>query len=472
MHICNNNKLDVDQTPRSRGAILPIVIVFGAILLMLFSGLTNFLVLQQKAGHDEVGREQALEAAEAGLEYYRWRLAHAPTDYLTTTNIEQDVLDPQGGAIAHYVLTVTPPDACGSSVSVISVGWSLAKPAIKRTLATQLGRPSLAQYAFINNNNVWFGPASNTLGPIHGNAGIRMDGTHNSLVTSAVATYQCGWAHGCNPTQTKPGVWGNGPGGGLGLWEFPVPTIDFNAITLDLAALKTTAQNAGTYRGASGAFGYQVTLKQNDTYEVRKVTGLHNNVVGCDATDCYSHSDRIKNTQLLGTYDLPPDACDGSHVLFFEDSKVWVEGTSRSKVTIVAARFPDTPETNASIIINSDIKHPNPKDSQIALIAQKDVRIPLYSNNILEIDAVVVAQKGGFTRWRYDSNYAPNHLRSSLTVLGTIVSNKTSGVAWGNPVISGYQTRSYSFNSDLVYNPPPFLPTLGEVETISWSEVQ
>ena len=138
----------------------------------------------------------------------------------------------------------------------------------------------------------------------------------------------------------------------------------------------------------------------------------------------------------------------------------------------MAARFPDTPETNASIIINSDIKHPNPKDSQIALIAQKDVRLPLYSNNILEIDAVMVAQKGGFTRWYYSSTYSPNHLRDKLTVLGTIVSNKTSGVAWGNPVISGYQTRSYSFNSDLVYNPPPFLPTLGEVETISWSEVQ
>lgn len=460
------------KTKKASGSILPLIIAFSAALMIMFGGLTNFVLVQQRAGLKEARREQAFAAAEAGLEYYRWRLAHAPTDYLTTTEINQELKDPQGEVIGRFTLNITPPDQCRSPVSVTSTGWHVSEPQIKRLIRAQLGRPSLAQYAFLVNSNIWLGAASDTLGPIHANGGIRMDGTHNTLVTSALGTYLCGSETGCDPVIEKPGVWGAGPGGSQGLWLYPVPAIDFNALTLDLSAMKTVAQGAGTYYGPSGAYGYQVTLKQNDTYEVRKVTKLYSAVWGWDGSQWVSHADQIKQTALLGTYPLPPDQCDETHLLFFDDSKVWVEGVSRAKVTIVAARFPDTPQTNASIIINGDIKHPNPKDSQIALIAQKDVRLPLVANNILEIDAVLVAQKGRFIRWYYPSSYSPNHLRNALIVLGTIVSNTPSGVAWGNPVVSGYQQRAYSFNADLVYDPPPFLPTLGETVVLSWEEVQ
>ncbi len=457
---------------KSQGSILPLILVFGAMLLMLFIGVLNFLTVQQRSGVDEAFREQALEAAEAGMEYYRWRLAHAPTDYSTTHQIEQDVLDPQGSVIGHYSLTVTPPDSCSSPVKVTSVGYDVHEPGIKRTLNVQLGKPSLAQYAFLLNSNVWFGPSANVQGPIHSNGGVRMDGTQNALTTSALATYQCGSDMGCSPTQTKPGVWGAGSGGSQGLWTYPVPAVDFNALTVDLSQMKTTAQGANTYWGPSGTYGYEITLKQNDTYEVRKVTKLNANVQGWDGTQWISHSDSIKQTSLLGTYTLPQSTCDASHLLFFEDSKVWVDGVSQSKVTIVAAVFPDNPATNSTIIINGDIKNPNPKNSQIALLAQKDIRIPLQSRNNLEIDAVLIAQKGRFIRWYYDSSNNPYHLRNSLTILGTIVSQQPTGVAWGNPVVSGYQTRSYSFNQNLIYDPPPFLPTTGEVKVINWNEVQ
>lgn len=453
-----------------RGDILPVILVFLALIMMLFVGVLNFLLVQQRAGFDESYREQAFDAAEAGLQYYRWRLAHAPTDYDSTTTIDQDLTDPQGGVIGHYTLAITPPDTCGSPVTVTSTGWAMAAPQIKRELQVQLGQPSLAQYAFLVNSTIWFGSASNTLGPIHANGGVRMDGTQNAITTSAKATYQCGAETGCNPSQQKPGVWGLGPGGSQGLWSFPVPPVDFNGLTVDLSQLKSIAQSAGTYYGPSSHYGYEVTLKQNDTYEVRDVTKLYNSVTAWNGSGWVSTADQIKQTNLLGTYPLPEDTCDQSHVLFFEDGKIWVDGVTRSKVTIAAAQFPDNPSTNSTIIINGDITNPNPKQSQIALIAQKDVRIPLASPNNLEIDAVMIAQKGRFIRWYYDSSYSSS-LRNSLEVVGTIVSNTPSVVAWGNPVISGYQDRNYSFNSNLVYNPPPFLPTTGETKIIKWEEL-
>lgn len=455
-----------------RGAILPLIIVFGAILMMIFGGLTNFLLVEQRSGFSAMYREQAFEAAEAGLNYYRWRFSHAPTDYQTTQTIDQDVTDPQGGLIGHFTIQVTPPDACGGSLTVNAAGWDIHAPAIKRTLRVQLGQPSLAQYAFLVNSVIWFGSAANVLGPIHANGGLRMDGTQNAVAESAQATYQCAVSTGCSPPQPKPGVWGSGPGGSQGLWVFPMPAVDFNALTVNLSQFKTTAQAAGSYYGPSGAFGYEVTLKQNDTYDIRKVTKLYPAVWAWTGSQQVQTADQIKQTQLLGTFPLSSLNCDASHIIFVEDKKVWVDGNTRSKVTIAAGQFPANPQTNSTIIINGDIKNPNPKQSQIALIAQKDIRIPLNSNNNLEIDAVLVAQNGTFIRWFYDPySYPADAVKNQLTVVGTIMSSVPSGVAWGNPVVvSGYQNRNYSFNANLISNPPPFLPTTGQIKQINWQE--
>jgi hypothetical protein len=137
------------------GSILILVLVFGSIFILLFGGMVGFIFAQYRQGNEKVVFGQALNIAEAGANYSRWHLAHSPSDY-DFSGI-YDFNDPEGTAIGKYSLEVTPPAECSTIVAIKSTGWTNDNPEIKRTVSVRFGRPSLAQYAFITNTDVWFG---------------------------------------------------------------------------------------------------------------------------------------------------------------------------------------------------------------------------------------------------------------------------------------------------------------------------
>src|SRR3989338_9103372 len=112
------------------------------------------------------------------------------------------------GAILSLI-QVRPPQSGSTIVTIRSTGWTLTYPNLKRIVEIQYGIPSLTKFAFLTNNNVWFGQGEEVKGPLHSNGGERMEGEADSLVTSALETYICGLEHDCN-NEVKPGVWGTG----------------------------------------------------------------------------------------------------------------------------------------------------------------------------------------------------------------------------------------------------------------------
>jgi len=457
-----------------KGTVVTMVLVFGAIFIFIFSGIVGYVLAQYRQIAQKVAFSEAMNIAEAGANYARWHLAHAPNDYDFSGTY--DYQDPEGGVIGHYALEIIQQGECSTMIEIKSTGWTDNYPSAKRIIAVRYGSPSLAQYSFLTNSDVWFGENEELRGPFHSNGGIRMDGTQNALSTSAKETYTCQPMHGCSPATQKPGIWGTGNGDADGLWLFPVPAVDFNAITTDLAQLKTKAQNGGHYFGPSGSFGYHVKLKNDGTFDLYKVTRLKANVNGRDTQGVWhNESNDIDRESLLGTYALAVDQCNVQNLIFIEDTKVWVDGVNREKVTIVAARFPDNPSTNASIIINGNITRADPKSTMIALIAQKNVLVPLYSPNILEIQAVMVAQKGAVQRYYYSSSYNPYHTRNRIMVRGSIITNQTWTWSWvdsSGGVVSGYQETESYYEPALIYDPPPFFPTSGDLQFVSWEEIQ
>ncbi|MEK7160395.1 MAG: hypothetical protein AAB724_00045, partial [Patescibacteria group bacterium] len=331
-----------------KGAIVTLALVFGTIFIFIFTGLTGFISLQLTQSKQKVASYKALNIAEAGVNYARWHLAHAPTNFDFSGTY--DYKDPEGAIIGQYALQITPPGECSGITQIESIGWTSDFPSIKRTVLIKFGRPSLAQYSFLTDSDVWFGDNEELQGPFHSNGGIRMDGQQNSISTSATSTYLCQPTHGCSPVQNKPGIWGTGNGNDDGLWEFPVPAIDFNALTLDMAQLKSAAQNGGYYFGPSGAFGYHVVFKNNGTFDLFNVTKLKSSVYGCDTDGaCRWEQNDIDKETLLQNYVLATGECNAQNLIFLEDGKVWVNGNAKEKATVVAARFPDNPTTNASI---------------------------------------------------------------------------------------------------------------------------
>jgi hypothetical protein len=250
-----------------------------------------------------------------------------------------------------------------------------------------------------------------------------------------------------------------------------VPAIDFNAITLDLAELKTRSQDGGYYFGASGAFGYHIKFKNNGTFDLYKVTKLRSNIDGMDTDGVWhNESNDIDKETFLQNYALAEDQCNVESLIFIEDGKVWVDGVVKEKATLVAARFPDNPATNASIIINGNLTRADPQDTLLALLAQKNILVPYYSPDILEIQAVMVAQKGAAQRYYYSGS-----VKNKISVRGAIATNKVWTWSWlnsGGTVISGYRNTESYYEPALIYTPPPFFPSTGENQFISWEEVQ
>lgn len=463
----------LQRTTHPRGNILLIVMVFGAIALtVLVMGMSNFAVMENRAARAQLNNQSAFQIAESGVNYYRWHLAHNNVDFQDGTGAPgpyvHDYTDKNGTVVGRFSLNITPPSVASSVVTIRSTGYTLAAPQNRRTIQVRIGFPSLSDYSFLTNSDVWIGNTESVHGKLHANGGIRFDGTTDAPVTSAKITYQCQPQHGsgCNNT-TKPGVWGSG--GPQSFWKFPVPAFDFNAITVDLASIKSGAASGGFYRSPSGTYGYHLVFQSNGTFLLYKVTALKplpspgwsQDVNGVRHRESYD----IKNQTSLGTYSLPANG-----LMFFEDH-VWAEGTLHGRVTIGSGRFPVNQNTYTSIIIPNSIIYTNKDGSDVlGLMAQKDVLLPRYSPDTMEIDAGLIAQNGSAQRFYY-----PGNILSKLTIYGSVVSNGVwtwSWVSGGGAIISGYKNTNTTYDANLTYGPPPAFPVGTEYTVISWDEVK
>jgi hypothetical protein len=468
------------------GITLMIALVFGTLAMIILGGIVSWGMMNLRAARQAVKREAAFEIAESGNEYYRWHLAHAPTDYQDGTSNPGPYLhqfyDKTGNLIGSFSLTITPPLIGSSIVVVRSTGKSVSDFYGSRIIETRLGKPSMAKFAVVANDNMRFGAGTVVDGPISSNKGIHFDGLAHNLVTSALSTYTdpdysespvFGVYTRVSPQDpyppaavpSRPDVFSVGR-------QFPVPAIDFTGLTADISQMKTDAQSNGFYRAGSGALGYHVVLKTNDTFDLYKVTALKAAPSGC--TNSQSQAGwgtwSINTETILGNYPLPVNG-----LIFLEDD-LYVDGQiDTARVTIVAATFPDDPLTRKNITVNNNILYTNPDGRDvISLIAQNNINVGLFSQNVLHIDAALIAENGRAGRYYYRpgaTHCDPDASKSILVLNGMIVSNVRYGFAYTDG--TGYATREIIYDGNLLYSPPPSFPqTSDQYTTFSWQEIQ
>ncbi len=479
---------DLQKQNGARGYLLVLVLVFGGIFFMMTTAFVGYVITQSRLTEMKYHKELALDIAEAGLDYYRWFLAHNPGDATNGTGVAGPYVhtynDPEGSAIGEFSLEIASSTACGEvyAIDITSTGHTNEEPNVERVVFARYARPTVAEYAYIINANVWAGADRVIVGPYHSNGGIRMDGTNNSTVTSGQETWNCTTSYGCSPANsTANGVVGNGPNNEL--WSFPSTPINFTGITVDLSAMQDKAQNhGGRYFGPSGGYGYRIVFQSNGTFNIYRVTNT-TSYWGYSTEDGWrSERHHMSATTLVGNYTIP-SACS---IIFVED-KVWLEGAVNGKVTIAAADV-DTTGVDPSIILSSNITYSTATSGLLA-IAEDDVLVGISVPDSMTINGIFIAQNGRFGRNHYcqdecdgthgGSEGLPNTLdayfkRSSLTVNGTIVSNGREGTKWtsGASYISGFNTRYNSYDRDLVADPPPLTPDVSDTyEFIEWREV-
>lgn len=399
---------------------------------------------------------QALNVAEAGVNYYLWHLAHNSSDFKdggTTPNTapygpyKHDYFDNDGNLLGTFTLYITPPSSGSTITTVKSIG-EVPRFSGTRTILAQLGQPSFANFALLTGTEVWFGPGETATGPVHSNVGVHMDGTNNGPVTSANATYKPTPSFGGDGA-THNGVWGTG--GPSSQWQYPVPQIDFSKVTADYNTCIASAQAQGIYLAKTNKLGYYLKLKSNGTIEEWIVK--NETAGGLSFT----------TTTPVATLNAPTNG------IFYVQDNVWVEGTGwPGRINILSGRLPENPATNTSITIVGNLTYAAKDGSAvIGLIAQNDIEVASYAPTNLEINGALLAQKGHV--WYPNSG----GLKGTLTFYGAIDSFDYWTWSWvngGGNVISGYPTNTNQFDGHLTYGPPPCYPTTGTYAVLNWRE--
>ncbi len=480
-----------------KGSILVQVIAFMVIGITIVSGFVNWGASSVRLARQGVVKEQALQIAEAGIDYYRWHLAHDPDDFQDGTGTSgpyiHPFLDKDGVEIGQFALSIDPPPVGSTIVTITSTGTVHALPGIARAVRTRIGKPSYAKYAVLSNSDISIG--ATIVGPMHSNGMVYLvDGVSQNVMTSSrsrgTSTY---WSASPAGSQewavfSRAPVNDNNPPTGLATItsmfpvgrEISVPSVDFADILVDVAQMKTDAIASGRYYGDSGALGYRIVLNTNDTYTITRVDTFATGGGSCRSRQWWNSCTQVANqtwsintqSAIAGGTNVPFPA---NGLIFLEDD-VWVEGTiNTARLTIVAANIPDV-GTRRNIIVNNDLRYTN-YDGQdaIGLIAQDNFWVGLISEEDLRIDAAIIAQNGRVSRHGYD-DCGTHSEKNNLYMYGMFASNQR--YAYGNLDCnsvgnSGYNVaRTYEYDDNLLYGPPPSFPLTSEnYQIISWEEI-
>lgn len=471
-----------------KGMIMNYVIVFGGIFLLLLSGLLGFILLQLRQASQRAAWNEALYIAEAGINYYQWCLNNGVE---ASCSGEKPYYDNEGVELGKFSLTSESILQCGETArrQIFSVGWSNRFPGVKREVRAVYGRESIAKYSYVLNSSVWIGDDHIINGPYHSNGGIRMDGQNQSLMTSAavrdgLGEWVCTSSFGCSPCPVAsgqchvsgsqcicPGVFTTTTNPTTDLFQYPVPPFDFNGITMDLAEIKSRAQNGGglyfpsSVTLAPGSKGYHLIFRNDGTVQVWFVRALSQTYAYNEEEGWHQDRFTINNEQLYDTFTIP-SSCS---VIYLEDN-VWAEGTVKGKVMMASANLVDA-NVDTDIILPADIRYSVYSGTDgLGLIAERNILIGPQSPDNMELHAIFVAQKGRFGR-----NHYPDNFRNTLRIYGSVISNGRVGTQWTSDgqMVSGYAQRETYFDQSQVYNSPPYVANMSaEFKIVSWKEME
>jgi len=457
-----------------RGLTLIVVLAFTGVFMLSVAALMNFVLMQSKLGLNKGIRAQALGVAEAGLSYYNWFLAHYPNNLQDGTGVAGPYVhtytDPVKGDIGSYSLSVKGNLSCGQvqSIDVTSTGTINADPRFKRVLKGRHAAPSVADYSYIIGENVWAGSDRQITGKYHSNGGIRMDGTNNSLVTSGVSSWTCDGSFGCSPTQTKQGIFGSGSGSAL--WKYPTSKVSFADMATNLPNMKAYAESSGIYLPPYGSTevyfknpyggsnytaidGYHLVFNADGTVDIYQVTST-SGYWGYRSGIGYTADFNIIDSESFLERRTVPTGCS----LIFVEDKVWIDGVVKGKVTVVSADLINN-NYKTDVILNNNITYTKQDGTDgLTVISQNAILIPPRSPNDLTINGIFVAEGDRFGRPYYDYDK-----KNSLTIHGSIISNKRVGTSWScgwtGYFCSGYSKRITTYDRLQATNPPPFTPS-------------
>lgn len=487
-----------------KGAFLPVILVISTLFMAFMTAMSAMAISNIKIANNHRDKIKALEIAEAGVNYYLWRLSHFNTDYCDGQTCignatdgygpySHDYTDANGKLVGSYELRIYPPVSTGSTVTIHSTGRVTGR-LLTRKIICELGMPSFSRYTLFSqpiapsdnslNPEIWLGANEKINGSVFANmAGIFNQGEITKDATSTMSTF--------NSFAGGDGIDGvSGPGIFGGAKIYPATPVDIEKLNVDITNIRNSAKSGGGfYRDASGANGYEVILHENnfELYRVTQIYGTFELDSTSDANDLSikqkTQTKKQGNQQvpdsLLGTFNYPE-----SGIMAFEDN-IWVSGkVDNQKITILAA---DPEESRAkymkNIVIENNVLYTNYNGlDKIGLVTQRYILLPRQAPSTMEIDAAMIAISSSNSaimiksycspQWGDVSQYCASDHKTKIKIFGSMAHK--GGLwwttDWGSGRWSGYQSTETVMDEANVLNPPPRFPVTGSFQILSWRE--
>lgn len=459
---------------RKPAMFLPVTLIVVLILLILSSALLTMVMANLKRSNLYNKQISATNIAEAGVNYYLWHLAHDSSDYFDghTGDLpnsdgfygpyRHDYSNSLGETVGYYELYIRPPQSNSTTIQVRSVGH-VNGANLSKSILTRLTMPYFSQYFLLSfNDETWIGDQETVNGPVHSNnpeVGIRNEGVVGQTTATCIDHYQSpsddGNEHDC--------IWGTGTfeqGS-----DYPVDQL--NVADINYSGLKTSAGTSGNnyYPETVGSYnGYHLIL-HTDSYDLKKVKTTTNHRGNTPDGRSENFPDEIRTEDNYLSNQLYPE----NGLMFFEDD-VWIEGTvNNHRISVVAAKPSEnrTAFLNNIYIVNNLTYQEKNDQTKIGLIAQKRIVLSYNVPNNLNIDAAMLTKN--------DYIFFPDYtgrLKSTLNIFGSMAHRGGLVFTWvsGSTILSGFPTTHYDFDTDLVFDPPPYFPKSGSYQISSWQE--
>jgi len=433
----------VMQQRSRRGFVLATVLIFIVVVTIAGGAFLNLAASEGLHASQSALPVKALYLAEAGCQWGRaWLSAQAtPPEQVTPITFGD-----RGLGDGSYRVTINPDPGNPSNFikryTIVGEGRVRSEDGMavraSKSVTMVVRLESFARYAYLTNNErsadnrttMWFVSADRINGPLHSNSQIHISGspTFEGLVTSTASSFD--FYNGGPPLDNPNFVEG---------YKLNAAERDFREVA-----------NLRQLEDAARAGGLRLRVQ---TAEIR---------FNADGTMTY----RTESGNKWSSWTT--SALPGNGVIYVEGDAI-VYGTLRGQVTLAT-------QQGKSIQIPSDLCYSgDPSDpactDMLGLVAGQSINVtkssPAGAN--LTIHASMIALGTHFTVDDYDS--IP--VMGTLTVYGSIVQKNRGPVATFDPrtgrIISGY-AKNYWYDNRLRDRTPPYFPTTGRYEVVSWAE--
>ncbi len=437
------------------GQAMMLVIFAIALLSVVAVTLVDTVTSETTRSARSLSNDISYQAAEAGLDDYTAKLLDDHLYYLHTVAAGEATRRTTGGTDVgagstwsstptwtypygfnnwrnlangyQYSLEIFPPDASAGKqyIRILSVGRKQGTTSPTRTIETLLRPSSVADFQMLADASISYGSAASTYGKVYSTGNVTHDGTAYANVYAEGRVY--------GPPTLRNGARTFDSASNPSIRTMIKSPVNFSDFLTSFVDIQRAAGYGGITLDNSGVDAWKLTFNSTGTVGVQSCTKVSGNNVAQTAPSCGATTN----------YNVP------SNGAIYVNQTAIVSGTVKGRVTVAS---------NNDVVIAGNISYATSGVDVLGLVAKNDMVVAYYAPSTLTWSAATITQSGQWTDWcGISGSGCGSH--STMTFTGSTATKQGGSM-------SMFNSRTYNYDTTLLYLQPPWFPTVEDAYTV------